>query len=56
MLFGVEAQKTIAVGIDGSAGARDSLGFAVQESRLHGDQLRVVWTWQMPINVYAAGA
>lgn len=55
MLSGMDAQKTIVVGIDGSAGARDALGFAVQEARLRGDQLRVVWTWQMPINLYAAG-
>ena len=50
----MDARKTIVVGIDGSAGARDALEFAVQEARLHGDQLRVVWTWQMPINLYAA--
>lgn len=51
----MDAQKTIVVGIDGSACARDALRFAVKEARLRGDQLRVVWTWQMPINIYAAG-
>ena len=51
----MDAQKTIVVGIDGSACARDALRFAVREARLRGDQLRVVWTWQMPINIYAAG-
>lgn len=48
-------QKTIVVGIDGSAGARDALEFAVNEARLRGDQLRVVLTWQLPLDIYAAG-
>jgi nucleotide-binding universal stress UspA family protein len=51
----MDAQKTIVVGIDGSACAREALRFAVREARLRGDQLRVVWTWQMPISIYAAG-
>ena len=51
----MDAQKTTVVGIDGSACARDALRFAVKEARLRGDQLRAVWTWQMPISIYAAG-
>ena len=48
----MDAQKTIVVGIDASACARDALRFAVKEARRRGDQLRVVWTWQMPISIY----
>ena len=50
----MNASKTIVVGIDGSACARDALRFAVQEARLRGDRLRVVCTWQLPFNISAA--
>ena len=47
--------STIVVGVDGSAGARVALEFALHEARLRGADLRVVAAWEIPAIAYAGG-
>jgi nucleotide-binding universal stress UspA family protein len=47
--------STIVVGVDGSAGARAALGYAVDEARLRGAVLRVAGAWHLPVVAYAGG-
>jgi len=45
----------IVVGIDGSEGAARALDFAVQEALLRDSDLRIVCTWHVPTQLFAAG-
>jgi nucleotide-binding universal stress UspA family protein len=47
--------STIVVGVDGSAGARDALAYALEEARLRGAGVRVVAAWELPAVAYAGG-
>ncbi|HET8758624.1 MAG TPA: universal stress protein [Solirubrobacteraceae bacterium] len=47
--------STIVVGVDGSAGARAALDFALDEARLRATDVRVVAAWQLPAVAYAGG-
>lgn len=44
--------STIVVGVDGSAGARDALRFALEEARLRRAAVRVVAAWHVPLAAY----
>jgi nucleotide-binding universal stress UspA family protein len=46
---------TIVVGVDGSAGAREALRYALDEARLRGAGVRAVAAWQVPAVAYAGG-
>ncbi len=46
----------VVVGVDGSSGSATALLFALEEARLRGTTLQVVWAWQAPEMTYAAGA
>jgi nucleotide-binding universal stress UspA family protein len=48
--------KTIVVGVDGSAEAKEALGWALGEARLRGAALRVVHAWQFPATAGFAAA
>ena len=43
--------KTIVVGIDGSEPSRHALRWALDEARLRGADLRVVYAWPAPFNI-----
>ncbi len=47
--------STVVVGLDGSEGARTALGFALNEARLRGAEVRVVAAWHLPAAAYAGG-
>ena len=44
---------TIVVGVDGSDGSLEALGFAIEEARLRNAQLRVVTAWSVPPLAFA---
>jgi nucleotide-binding universal stress UspA family protein len=46
--------KTIAVGVDGSPGAKAAIEFAAREAAAHGAVLRLVATWEVPPAVLAS--
>jgi nucleotide-binding universal stress UspA family protein len=46
---------TIVVGIDGSETGRLAAGWASDEARLRGDQLRLVSAWSIPATTFLAG-
>jgi nucleotide-binding universal stress UspA family protein len=46
---------TIVVGVDGSKGAVAALGYALEEARAHGSDLRAVCAWHTPITAYGSG-
>lgn len=39
----------VVVGIDGSSGSRDALAVAVEQARLRGATLHVIYAWRMPL-------
>jgi nucleotide-binding universal stress UspA family protein len=45
---------TIVVGVDGSAGARAALAFAVDEGRLRGAGVHAVTAWHVPVEAYGS--
>lgn len=47
--------ETIAVGVDGSAGAQRALEFAAREAELRGARLRIVSVWNISPAVYTGG-
>jgi nucleotide-binding universal stress UspA family protein len=47
--------ETIAVGVDGSEGARVALEFAAREAALRNGRLRIVCAWEIPPAVYGGG-
>ena len=47
--------ETVVVGVDGSDCAGAALEFAVAEAALRGASLRIVFAWEIPTTVYAAG-
>ena len=46
----------VVVGVDGSPGSATALLFALEEARLRGTTLHVVWAWQRPEMTYAGDA
>jgi nucleotide-binding universal stress UspA family protein len=45
----------IVVGVDGSAGAKAALEWAVAEARLRGAKLRIAHAWHLPAATYGSG-
>jgi nucleotide-binding universal stress UspA family protein len=45
--------KGIVVGIDGSPGSLDALGWAAEEARARGVPLRAVFAWSYPLYAYS---
>jgi nucleotide-binding universal stress UspA family protein len=45
--------STIVVGVDGSAGAREALAYALREAQLRDAEVRVVAAWEVPGAAYA---
>lgn len=45
--------RPVVVGVDGSAGARAALRFAIADARRRGAPLRIVAAWTIPVAVYA---
>ena len=46
----------VVVGVDGSPGSATALLFALEEARLRGTTLHVVWAWQVPAMTYTVDA
>ena len=46
----------VVVGVDGSPGSAAALLFALEEARLRGTTLHVVWAWQVPAMTYTGDA
>jgi nucleotide-binding universal stress UspA family protein len=47
--------STIVVGVDGSSGSAAALGFAIEEARIRGAELKAVSAWHVPPAVYDTG-
>jgi nucleotide-binding universal stress UspA family protein len=47
--------STIVVGVDGSAGSKRALQFAIDEARASGDDVKAVSAWHVPAIVYEGG-
>jgi nucleotide-binding universal stress UspA family protein len=45
--------RVIVVGVDGSAGSRNALDFALAEGALRGAEVRAVCTWEFPVTYEA---
>jgi nucleotide-binding universal stress UspA family protein len=54
--FGKEPEMNgIVVGVDGSAGAKAALRFALEEGRLRGTTVHAVHAWHVPATMYGGG-
>ncbi|MEZ5155346.1 MAG: universal stress protein [Solirubrobacterales bacterium] len=49
------SENLVVVGYDGSESARAALGFGLEEARMRGAVLRVVWAWHHPLTTYMGG-
>jgi nucleotide-binding universal stress UspA family protein len=47
--------STIVVGVDGSAGSIHAVGFALEEARARGAELKAVAAWHIPLSIYDGG-
>lgn len=54
-MSGAVAPGRIVVGVDGSQPSRDALRWALEEARLRGAAVEVVYAWRYPVMTYAPG-